>query len=164
LEQKTNLHCELFSRTHPYYLTIFTYGKQPHFGERFNCELLLNVITYNKYSLDYKVFGFVIMPDHLHIIYYPGKVPIYEIILKNSANYTRYYQKVRGQAFQVWADDYYLYEVKDYQTLEKIQKHIHSNPQRNCLVANLADYKYSSYGYYKDGKDEFTLLLDKVED
>jgi len=152
----------LFSYVVPYYISIFTYKNQDVFNNKCTCELLLNVLTYNKYSLDYRVYGFVIMPDHLHIIFQPCKVPISQVVRKNAANFTRYYQKITGMYIPIWNMDYYELKVKDYPTLKKIQEHIHSNPMRSSLVNDMGEYFYSSYRFYERDNDDFMMLLDRL--
>lgn len=154
----------VFPEVKPTYITVFTYRKQPIFRNSFNCELLLNIITYNKYALDYKVLGFVIMFDHLHIVFYPGQVPLYQIVHKNIAEFTRFYQKITGEGAPVWNRNYQSLPLDDYETLKKIRDFMHANPLRNRLAGTLSDYKYSSYRFYEQGRNDYALLLDKLQE
>jgi len=153
----------LFSNTNPSLVDIFTYQKQAVFQNKYACELLLNIITYNKHALDYQVFGFVIMPDHLHIILKPRKVPLFQIVKKNTANFTRYFQKFTGTYEQIWAEDYYKLPINDYPSLQEIQEYIHNDPVRHKLVGNARNYTYSSYRYYNEDGENFMLLLDRLQ-
>lgn len=154
---------DLFAMGKVYYVSIFTKNELPLFIDSQWCELLLNVFTYNKYALNYRVFGFVIMPTHLHIIIYPCKVPLSQIILKNTANYTRYYQMITGHQVLLWDKDYYSYQVRDYDSLQKIQDFIHLNPVRNKLTQYPGDYAYTSHRFYAGDLREFSLLLDQID-
>lgn len=151
----------LFSYTLPYYISVYTHKSRDIFNNNYACELLVNVLSYNKYSLDYGVYGFVIMPDQLHIIFQPGKVPLYQIVRKNTANFTRFYQKIWETDILVWDFDYYESSLEDHSSLIETQEEIH------CLPAKLAersyqDYHYSSYRFYNAASEEFAILLDKL--
>lgn len=154
----------LFSKVKPVYTTVFTYRRQPFFRSSFNCELLLNILAYNKYALDYEVLGFVIMFDHLHIIFYPGHVSLSQIVLKNTAEFTRYYQKITGKNVLVWNRNFRSLPLDDYEALSKIRDHMHHDPLRKKLAANINDYKYSSCRFYQQGEDDYALLLDKIDE
>lgn len=152
----------LFAAGRFHYVTIFTRDEFPLFDDYHWAELLLNIFTFNKYALNYRVFGFVIMPSHLHIIIYPCKVPLSQIILKNTANFTRYYQIISGNNDFFWAKDYYSYRIDDYDRLQKIQTFIHMNPVRNKLAKKPDEYPYTSFRFYAGDTREFSLLLDEL--
>ncbi|MEQ8174899.1 MAG: transposase [Syntrophomonadaceae bacterium] len=152
----------LFAAGRFHYVTIFTRDEFPLFEDCHWAELLLNIFTFNKYALNYRVFGFVIMPSHLHIIIYPCKVPLSQIILKNTANFTRYYHMISGDKDLLWAKDYYSHQISDYDSLHKVQNFIHLNPVRNNLVRTPDEYVYTSFRFYCRDTGEFSLLLDEI--
>lgn len=153
----------LFAAGRFHYVTIFTRDKFPLFEDYHWAELLLNIFTFNKYALNYRVFGFVIMPSHLHIIIYPCKVPLSQIILKNTANFSRYYQMITGRQDLLWDKDYYSYQISNYDRLQKIQDFIHMNPVRNNLTESPDAYTYTSCRFYAGETGEFSLLLDEID-
>lgn len=153
---------DLFARGKFYYVSIFTKNESPLFEDSHLSDLLLNIFTYNKYALNYRVFGFVIMPSHLHIIIYPCKVPLSQIILKNTANFTRYYQMITGDKDLLWDKDYYSYQITDYDRFLKIQDFMHMNPVRNHLTETPGDYAYTSHRFYAGETGNFGLLLDQI--
>lgn len=154
----------VFSYTKPHYIIMPTHQKQPLFQDRFSCELLLNIITYNKYALYYRVFGMVIMPDSLHIIFYSSIVQLYQVVRKTVGNFDRYYHQITGKLLPFWDSDYYAYALEDYDVLKRVQAHIHREPVRQGLVNDPEDYLYSSCRFYEQGADDFILLLDKLGD
>lgn len=152
----------LFASGKLFYVSVFSRDEFPLFGDYRWSELLINIFTYNKYALNYRVFGFVIMPSHLHIIIYPCKVPLSQIVLKNTANFTRYYHMITGEKDLLWAKDYYSYQIADYESLQKVQNFIHLNPVRNGLVDIPEQYTYTSFRFYAGKTWEFSLLLDEI--
>lgn len=154
----------LFSPGKPFYLTVFTRRHAEIFSDNAAGAMLVNVLTYNRFALDYRVLGFVIMPDHLHIIFLPGKVPANQVIMKNIANFTRYYQQLIQKRIAVWEDEYCHMPIENGDMLDAVQKHMHTNPVRNRLVAESRCYKYSSCRFYEENdRQDFQLLLDLIE-
>ena len=151
----------LFAYTLPYYISVYTYRGLDTFKNNYACELLLHVLTYNKYSLDYGVYGFVILPDQLHIIFQPGKVPLYQIVRKNTANFTRFYQKIWETNTPIWDLEYYESPIADNTSLKEIQTEIHCLPEK-LAKCSYKTYTYSSYRFYNGESKEFAILLDKL--
>ena len=53
---------------HIHFATTKTFEKNPFFLDCNCCDILLENIDSYRNELDYKIFGYVIMPDHLHIL------------------------------------------------------------------------------------------------
>ena len=51
-----------------YFITTKTHNNLPLFNEEKNCKILLVALEFLKLVLDYKIFAYCLMPDHLHII------------------------------------------------------------------------------------------------
>lgn len=156
---------KMFTKRTPFYVTVFTQDHKPLFADHAACEMLVNILIYNRFALDYHVLGFVIMPDHLHIIFLPGKVPVAQVVMKNTANFARYYHQLMQKRTTVWENEYYRMPVANEDMLNAVRMHIHTNPVRNQLVVEPGSYRFSSYRFYNENdRQEFLLLLDHVED
>jgi REP element-mobilizing transposase RayT len=51
-----------------YFVTTVTKERKAIFLDKKLCRILLVTVEYYKTILDYKVYGFCLMPDHLHLI------------------------------------------------------------------------------------------------
>ena len=144
----------------PYFITTVTDKRKKVFTDKLACELLINVLTYNKFYCDYSVYGFVIMPDHLHLILQPhGTMEISQIIKKNKANFTRYYNKMNNSKGTIWQPGFYDRGLKGMKSVKETLEYIHNNPLRKSLVDDIREYEYSSYNYYANTQKRFQLLL-----
>jgi putative transposase len=66
------------------------------------CKLLMVTMLFYKYYLDYKIFAFVIMPDHFHVIIEPGnEFNISVIMNKIKGNFGNKYNKIVDQLIVV---------------------------------------------------------------
>ncbi|MFA5390891.1 MAG: transposase [Candidatus Omnitrophota bacterium] len=60
-----------FEENAAYFVTTATKDRAPLFRNRKLCRILLITIEYHKTVFDYKIYGYCLMPDHLHAILHP---------------------------------------------------------------------------------------------
>jgi len=148
------------------------------------------LLEYDKYksiiaqSLEYlvrkgkvKVYAFVIMPNHIHIIWelldLNGKEMPHASFMKytshliqkdlreNSPNdLNSFAVDSYNRDFQFWQRNSLSTEVYTPSVVFQKLNYIHNNPCKGkwMLAASLIDYKFSSAGFYKTGNDEYGFL------
>lgn len=147
-----------------YFITIVTEERRPIFLRHVTCDLFINVITYQKIAYDYKVYGFVIMPEHIHLIIQPvGAKNISEIMKNIKGSFSRFYNKVNNNKGSIWQRRFYDKGIRSEQALLETINYIHNNPLRKELIGNISEYKYSSYNLYMNEDRTFSLLLDRFQ-
>lgn len=123
------------------------------------------------------IYGFVIMPNHLHLIWEPiaknGKeMPhasfnkaVGHLIIKdlkqNHPNLLPHYAvQERERKYRVWQRDPLAVLMDSRQKLEQKLNYIHNNPlqERWNLVTSPEQYRWSSARFYEEGKDDFGFL------
>ncbi len=148
----------------PYFITSITKSRFPLFKNQAAVYLLIRVITLNKIPLQYKVYGFIIMPDHFHIIIHPfGNHNISNIMKNIKANFSRSYNIQINTQGSIWQKGFYDEGVRSEQMLNNFLAYIHNNPIKHDIAENINEYAYSSYGYYFYNDTTFDDLLDKPE-
>ncbi|KAA3635208.1 MAG: hypothetical protein DWP97_05255 [Calditrichaeota bacterium] len=114
----------------------------------------------------FKLYGFVIMPNHVHIVLLPiNNVRLSQIIGELKSLSAReiieywtlldlnIFEKLKvnrsgKQKFAFWQRKYYDYNCRTKEiTLNKIM-YCHNNPVVKGLVENLEDWEWSSYRWY----------------
>lgn len=60
-----------FEAGYSYFVTTIAQERYPIFKDDKMCRILLITIEYYKLILDYKIYAYCIMPDHLHLILRP---------------------------------------------------------------------------------------------
>ena len=132
-----------------YFLTTVTKNRLGIFKNPKNCKILLVTIEYFKLILDYKLYGFCIMPDHVHIILHPfGSYDFSYIMKMLKGSFARKINKISGREGKLWQKSFYDECITD--SLKLIQKleYIHNNPVKDNLVNSPEEYPYSSYNHY----------------
>jgi len=154
-----------FQREGVYFVTSVTYLRRKIFLEPTNARFLLATISYHRFILEFKLFGYVIMPDHLHIIVSPSKkYPLSKIMNFIKGNFARKYNQIyRKTEEHVWQKRYYETVLKDKKDLLNRIKYVHNNPIRQKLVENIKDYEFSSYRqYFGETREKMQIPIDKL--
>jgi REP element-mobilizing transposase RayT len=60
-----------FEAEKSYFVTAVTQERRSIFADEKICRILLITIEYFKLILDYKIYAYCIMPNHLHLILHP---------------------------------------------------------------------------------------------
>jgi REP element-mobilizing transposase RayT len=151
---------------HVYYITTVIHNRIPMFTRPSFIVPLLDSLNFYRYKQEFKLLGYVIMPDHIHLAIWPfGKSTISEImrdykhftsgrIIRQAQveNITEWITAFRraGQETgrsenKVWQDSYWDTNIYTEHFLRQKLNYIHRNPVRANLVEQPEDYPYSSY-------------------
>ena len=152
-----------------YFVTSKTFKNYPYFKEEKNCYILLNVINELKKELDFKLFGYVIMPDHLHCLIEPAldkKFNISYIMMRIKGWSARLIKLAEAEpsakrednnnlaclgeasaspSVQVWQKSFHQIQIYSEKFFNQKLNYIHENPLKSQLVKDPADSPWSSY-------------------
>lgn len=158
-----------FEKGYSYFVTTITFKRKPIFAEPKNCQILLVTLEYFKLILDYRIFAFCLMPDHIHLILQPqGQHDLSYIMKMIKGSFARKYNKIRLQYGKVWQDSYYETGIRDSFELIKKIEYIHNNPVRANIVISPEEYLFSSFRHYfsysqESPKGHNFIQIDKIE-
>ncbi|NOQ43959.1 MAG: hypothetical protein GQ560_05805 [Dehalococcoidia bacterium] len=158
--------------SYAHFITTNTYKHYPFFRDQKLSQILLEELGFYSGKLGFVLVGYVIMPDHVHLLLWwdseeNPKLGISNIMSriktmtsKRAKRYlfygggTEYVGKLAdvGQptqgSFKLWQPGFYDFNIfSDEKLLEKLD-YIHSNPVRAGFVLSPRDYKWSSYKEY----------------
>ncbi len=128
------------------FITTCIKNKETIFSNYANARILLDAILFGRKSGWYYLFGFVIMPDHLHIALGPGERRVPSIMqgLKGfSSKKINELHKKSGPVWQRGYRDFYIYKPET--CLQKL-RYIEENPVRAGLVDIPTKHPFSSAG------------------
>jgi len=164
---------------YPHFLTFSCYHKMSLFKDSCLYQLFIDALDNARNKLGFELFAFVVMPDHVHMVVYPGSDSrISEILyaIKRPFSFraskhlcehhrslwdsiqvkhagkivSRFWQ--RGGGF-----DKLIFKSE---TLFNVIEYIHSNPVRKGLVKSSFDWKWSSIHCWERGVN-VPIRLDK---
>jgi len=182
-----------FEKNAVYYVTSVTYKRKKIFADVTTARFLLTTILYHKYILEFKLFGYVIMPDHFHILIQPSeKYNLSQIMRAIKGNFARKYNEwyynnntqfnqgsrrlsadynvdykrdYRGWVYiPVWQEGYYETVMRDEKDVVNKLNYIHNNPVRKNLVDEPSKYEFSSWHqYFGKIREGIQIPIDKID-
>lgn|SRR5574341_764176 len=162
---------------HAHFITLVVNKRIPVFSNSETAIKAVQAIEFYQKNFGIKILGFVIMPDHLHLIAWPQGAKSPEEFVRDFKKYlakgildlltpsekTKFLlgrPQKRNHRFQIWQKDYYDFNIYNQDILSEKLNYIHYNPVRKGLVENPEDYPYSSCRSYLE-KGEILLEVDK---
>lgn len=147
-----------------YFVTTVAHGRKNIFTDEILCKIALLTIEYFKLLLDYKIFAYCLMPDHLHMIIQPvGEYDLSYIMKMIKGSFARKINKFRNSSGPIWQKRFYDEGIRNYAMLIQKIEYIHNNPVRKKIVTLAEDYPYSSYHWYF-GNNKNVLEIDRLDD
>jgi len=164
-----------FSEFYPEYFTATVLGWQHLLLNDEYKKILTGSLQFLVEEKRIKVFGFVIMSNHFHLIWQvmaehkPRDVQLSfikytsQMILKDLRNnYPERMELLRVDAqdrkYQVWKRNGLDVQLWTQAVFEQKLNYIHQNPVKAGLCEYPEDYPFSSASFYEKGKSEWTFL------
>lgn len=125
-----------------YALATGTYQRRALFFRTANAELLVQMLFHYRDQGRYKLHGFAVMPEHLHVLLTPAANQTVERCaqcVKGGFSF-----KIRSQfAGEVWQQGFYEHRVRDASDFRGQLEYIAANPIRRSL--NEYQYVHTRY-------------------
>ncbi|HHT9130984.1 MAG TPA: REP-associated tyrosine transposase [Candidatus Tripitaka californicus] len=135
------------------YVTSVTRDRIPFFKDKENVSTLLNTFSFYRKRGDFKLFGYIVMPNHFHAILLPLRGTISDILRNIKAYSGNVIRSRLGIDSDVWQDSFYDHKILNKKELIGKLNYMHNNPLRGGLVQDLRCYPYSSYmNFYTEDK------------
>jgi REP element-mobilizing transposase RayT len=162
-----------------YFVTSTIVNFVPVFDQRIYIDIILKNLDFYRDKHNFKLYAFVVMPDHLHFILHPAHETKIKEIMRDFKSYTS--KKLTSQLkengrFEIlnhlrkfatpkienpfWTEGNRPIGIYTEKVLRSKMDYIHTNPLRRGLVTNLEDYPYSSFrNYYLN--DDSIIKVDR---
>ena len=115
-----------------YALTFVSYQRKAIFIRAANAELLLQTLFYYRAQSRYQLHGFVIMPEHIHLLITPQPQQTIERCIQCIKG--GYSHAMRKQfAGEIWQPGYHEHRVRDASDFRNQIAYIEENPNRRHL-------------------------------
>ena len=162
-----------YEQGHIYFITSNIYNFLPIFTSPSFIIILIDSLNYYRYKQFFKLLGYVIMPDHFHLLIWPFAEASVSDFMRDFKEFTakriinqarvegkkewlaafRMAGQITGRSHnKVWQDNFWDKNIYSERFLRQKLNYIHRNPVRAGLVEDPADYPYSSYRNYVFGE------------
>lgn len=167
---------------HAHFTTINIYNRIPILKSYEFCDLIIQNLEYYRKKLKFKLLGYVILPNHIHVIILPDSSKRYSDVIRdfkkgvafaaiktlsatgNKSLLDKFLLKsVRkdGQRYSFWQRKYFDFNIfSEKKFLEKLE-YIHNNPVDLGLAKHPGDWRYSSWKNYHL-KDFSVITIDEL--
>ncbi len=131
-----------------YHVMLRGNGGENIFFENDDREKFLSLISEGVNRFNFRVHGFCLMTNHVHLALQVGEIPLSKIIQNISFRYTRIINKKRNKIGHLFQGRYKALIVDADNYLLKLIQYIHLNPVRAKMVIHAEDYCWSSHNAY----------------
>jgi len=142
-------------------------------------NIIIDELVYRRKNGQLKIYGFIIMPNHMHLIISSKNL---SNVMRNIKSYTackiidklkenenidilnKFREEKQGfknqSEFQVWQEGFHPKLIINDEEFEQKMNYIHYNPVKNELIDLQEKWKFSSYNNYNGG--EIVMEIDLI--
>ncbi|MEW6411855.1 MAG: transposase [Candidatus Zixiibacteriota bacterium] len=149
------------------FVTFCCYRMEKSLADHRSKELLIKHLDLARTKHGFKIIGYVIMPEHVHLVLIPPDkmklgLVVGEIksLMAREFFVTAHGGDIRRHVF--WQKRCYDHNCRTTDVAKEKISYWHYNPVRRGLVSQPADYRWSNYNWYA-GSSEFPLKIDAYE-
>jgi putative transposase len=173
---------------HAHELTFSCYQRFSFLSKKRTCEWLAAAIATARTELNYSLWAYVFMPDHVHLIIFPNEreynvseflKQLKEPVSRQAVQYLKteapeWLPRIRVRRGQ--RSEHHFWQsgrghdrnIDSARTLQKMIEYIHLNPVRKQFVEQACDWKWSSAGWFEgralNGLEPDPIPADWLED
>jgi putative transposase len=126
------------------------------------CSLILADLEFYRNKYVFKLHGYVIMPDHLHLLLSLSEhVNISQVMHDFKSHTSQEINNILKRQGALWQEGFYDHVIRDEEDYKKRIGYVHKNPLTAGLVKELPDFQYSSFRNYYSG-DESLIQIDRI--
>jgi putative transposase len=127
-----------------FFVTATLTERKPRFADVRACELVLDSLAFFRKRSEIELYGFVIMPDHVHLVVKTSEATTLPVFVRRLKTFVAH--ELGDGA--IWKKGYWSEVVADEKHLRQKLTYIHENPVRAGLVGQATDYTWSSASDY----------------
>jgi putative transposase len=134
-----------------HFVTFGCYHRRRNFSSAVAKEVFEAALERTRLKLNLCVYGYVVMPDHVHLLTSePKKESLAEAIkpLKQSVS-----RRLIGESSHFWQKRYYDFNIRTRQQFVEKLRYIHRNPVKAGFCVRPDDWEWSSFRHYADGSE-----------
>ncbi len=126
------------------------------------CSLIIEDLKFYRKKHGFLLHGYVIMPDHLHIlISLQASGTISQIMHDFKSHTAQKTNQISGRKGALWQEGFYGHIIRDERDFQRKIDYVHKNPLTSGLATEISDYPFSSFRNYH-AEDDSMIEVDKI--
>jgi len=146
-----------------YHILLRSHNREKIFKDDEDIEKFLQTLKKYKEISKYKIYGYCIMGDRVHLILHEQAESMDLIMRRIGASYVYWYNFKYKRYGQLFYDRYKSEAVETLKYFLTVLRYIHNSPKKAGLVENISEYKWSSYNDYINNEGitdtDFALMI-----
>ena len=143
-----------FSQSGVYHILFRGVNQQNIFEEDADFEKLKQTIAIVKKDLDFEIYAYCFMSNHVHIVMKEKNIGDISLIMKRIlTKYARWYNIKYGRSGALIANRYKSVPIEIDEYFLQLIRYVHQNPIKAGITDKLENYRYSSFVEYINEKD-----------
>lgn len=134
-----------------YHIMLRGINRQQIFEETEDCEKFIEILQHYQAVSEYKVYAYCLMGNHVHLLMEFGKEDIAQAMKRISTKYVYWYNTKYERNGHLFQDRFKSEPVDDDAYFLTVLRYIHQNPIKAGLCKRVDEYRFSSFGEYKNG-------------
>ncbi len=129
---------------------VLTRGNQRQeiFRDKLDFKRYLQILGNYKSRYPFLLYGYVLMPNHVHLLIETGKTPLSKILQGINQRYTMYFNWKYETVGHLFQGRYKAILCDREEYLLNLIKYVHNNPVRSNLVEDADEYPWSSHRFF----------------
>ncbi len=132
------------------FLTFTTKNRNPVFDNPSFVSLALEILHHVKTIHPFRMKGYVVMPEHWHLLIHTQDGHFDRIIHSFKRNVSFEFHKQGFCKGAIWQARYYDHVIRDDEDFRNHLDYIHFNPVHHGKTDRTAEYPFSSFHYYME--------------
>ena len=133
---------------HLHFVTFSCYERKPFLRSRKGRDLFERSLERMRVRYEFLVFGYVVMPEHVHLLVSEPKL----VGLDKALQALKLSVSVQSVQRRFWHKRYYDFNVFTSGKMAEKLRYIHRNPVVRGLVEKPEEWAWSSYRHYLTGE------------
>lgn len=131
-----------------YHIMLRGINRQQIFEDDEDYSRFLETLAKYREECGYSLYGYCLMPNHVHLVLREGKQPLETIMRRIGASYVYWYNAKYARTGHLFQDRFKSELVESDTYLLTVIRYVHWNPVKAGLCSTLEAYPYSSYARY----------------
>ena len=135
-----------------HFVTFCCYHRRPLFTTNASKQTFETALERIRCSFDLCVYGYVVMPEHVHLLTAePQRRTLADALKSLKQGVSR---RLIGEAEHFWQKRYYDFNVRNHRQFAEKLRYIHHNPVKRGLCERPEDWEWSSFAIARrEGRD-----------
>lgn len=131
-----------------YHIMLRGINRQNLFEDDEDRERFINTIHYFKSISNYRVYGYCLMNNHIHLLLRETDESISNAVKRISSSYVYWYNQKYERCGHLFQERFRSEVVETDAYFLTVLRYIHQNPIKAGMINNINQYKWSSYHDY----------------